>query len=196
MSEIGRGFLAVVPPARVLDAIEAGVAPLRPTQRGIRWAPREQWHLTVQFLGRVADVDQLVAGLRAALEPVPAFALRLGGAGAFPSPQRASVAWIGVRDGRESLMAVADAVHAGTELLGFARDERVFRPHVTVGRLAKPAPALSIVDGLADLAVGPAWSVEELVLFESRTRPSGAEHHERARITLAPRDRGVPESDH
>jgi 2'-5' RNA ligase len=179
---IGRAFIAVVPPVDVLDAIEAGVAPLRSTRPGARWTSREQWHITAQFLGRVAETDELLAALRGALEAPPAFSLRLGGAGAFPNPRRASVVWVGVRDGEEALASVAGAVHAATKMLGFASELHTFRPHVTLARLAKPGPVGDLVARLTDVDLGRAWDLEEVVLFESRTRPSGAEYEERGRV--------------
>jgi 2'-5' RNA ligase len=185
MTQIGRAFVAVVPPDAVLTAIDARVSPFRSSEHDARWVPREQWHLTVQFLGRVNDEDELAASLRAALDRIPPFAMRLGGSGAFPNPRRASVVWVGVREGGEALATLAGAVNATTESVGFALEQRAFRPHVTVARFAKRGPVDNIVSGLDDVDLGPAWLVEELVLFESRTRPSGAEHHVRARLPLA-----------
>ena len=187
MTTIGRAFVAVVPPAEVLDAIEAAVSRMPSLPHDARWASREQWHLTVQFLGRVDDDEDLIAALRGALDRTPRFALRLGGAGAFPSARRASVAWVGVHEGAGVLAALAGSVHAATEMLGFAPEQRAFRPHVTVARLANRGPVDDIVAGFAGAELGAAWTVEDVVLFESRTRPSGAEHHEWARLPRAGR---------
>ena len=51
-------FVAVVPPPEVLALDRIGRrfgAPQSTT--GLRWTRRDQWHLTLQFLGAVADVD-------------------------------------------------------------------------------------------------------------------------------------------
>src|SRR5207245_3436779 len=58
-----RLFVAAIPPVAVLDQVAA--LP-RPEVEGLRWTTRDQWHVTLRFLGRVADVD----AVRAALELV------------------------------------------------------------------------------------------------------------------------------
>ena len=45
--------MAVRPPDDVLDAVAAAVEPGRSGPVGLRWTGREQWHLTLQFLGDV-----------------------------------------------------------------------------------------------------------------------------------------------
>ena len=58
-----RLFVAVWPPADVLDAIEALD---RPARQGVRWTGRDQWHVTLRFLGRVDDVDSVTGPLAGA----------------------------------------------------------------------------------------------------------------------------------
>lgn len=62
-----RVFAAAIPPRHVLDVIEASVA--RPAIDGVRWTTREQWHVTLRFLGTVGDseLDALVVSLDALL---------------------------------------------------------------------------------------------------------------------------------
>ena len=55
-----RLFVAVWPPDDVLDRLAA--LP-RPDVKGLRWTHREQWHVTLRFLGSVPDVAPVVAAL-------------------------------------------------------------------------------------------------------------------------------------
>ncbi len=55
-----RAFLAIVPPSEVLDAIDGLLE--RPKSSRFVWTRRDQWHFTLQFYGRVADVDGLHDG--------------------------------------------------------------------------------------------------------------------------------------
>jgi 2'-5' RNA ligase len=182
VSGIARAFVAVVPPPDVLDTIERVVEPLRSHDAALRWLPREQWHVTVEFLGRVRDAEPLVAGLTRVATGVQPFEARLGGAGAFPKVRRASVVWVGVES--DGLTALADAVGDLATTLGHARDARPFRPHITVARASKPRPVDRAVDGLRAGSLGPPWSVGDVVLFDSETLSSGAVHTERARFAL------------
>jgi 2'-5' RNA ligase len=186
VTRLDRGFVAVVPPADVLDAIDARVAPVRAVHDGLRWSRRDQWHLTLRFLGPVPDVDSLVDALRDALASVPRIgALRLGGSGAFPNPRRASVVWLGVRDGIDALTRVATAVESASTAAGFAPEPRLFRAHLTLARLPRARDAGRVVEALGEAPVGGRWPVDDVVVVSSDTRKTGAVHLEVARIPLA-----------
>ena len=103
---------------------------------------RDQWHLTLQFLGNRADVDA-VAEVLAGLDVVPGV-VRIGGAGAFPRASRGTVLWLGVAEGGAWLAQLADAVMTRTEPLGHERESRPFRPHLTLARSRTPADLRSL----------------------------------------------------
>jgi 2'-5' RNA ligase len=50
-----RLFIAIAPPPAVLDDLESRLAPLRAAWPALRWTGRPAWHLTLAFLGEVAD---------------------------------------------------------------------------------------------------------------------------------------------
>jgi RNA 2',3'-cyclic 3'-phosphodiesterase len=182
---LARAFVAVVPPAPVLDAVEAVLAPVRPAAPPrLTWARRAQWHLTLRFLGRVDDTDALMAGVHDALATHPPFVLGLGGAGAFPSAARAAVVWIGLDQGHDDLVACASGIERATRPLGHEPDPRPFRPHLTVARARRPLPVGPLLGALGDGPVGPAWDAREVLLMESDTRPTGAVYHEVGRVPL------------
>jgi 2'-5' RNA ligase len=185
VTALARGFVAVVPPAPVLDALDRVLAPIRGvTPPRLAWARRAQWHLTLQFLGHVADVEAVAAALRQDLPSRPTLLLGLGGAGAFPSPGRAAVVWVGIDQGADDIGALAGAVGAVTAALGYEREERAFHAHVTVARARRPTPVGSLLAAIGDGPIGPAWDVGDVVLMESDTRPSGAVYREVAAFPL------------
>jgi RNA 2',3'-cyclic 3'-phosphodiesterase len=192
VTAIGRAFVAVVPPAEVLDALEAHLESASEAS-DLRWMRREQLHFTLQFLGRVDDDESLVGALERAVAPHAPFAARLSGAGAFPSARRARVVWVGVAPGADELDALASAVHGATEELGYEREARTFTPHMTVARSSRPRAVGPVVDAIDGGAIGPDWNVTEVVLFESDTRPDGAVHSVWRRIAL--HGSAAPESD-
>jgi 2'-5' RNA ligase len=175
-----RAFVGVRLPAAVLDAVEERAASIAVPGRRMT---RDQWHLTLQFLGNRADVDA-VAEVLAGLDVVPA-AVRIGGAGAFPRASRGTVLWLGVAEGGAWLAQLADAVMTRTESLGHERETRPFRPHLTLARCRTPADLRESVATLGDDPVGPAWRVDAVTLFESRTLRDGARYTPRAEIALA-----------
>jgi 2'-5' RNA ligase len=184
VSGLRRAFVAVVPPEPVADALAEAVARARASaEPGLRWLPRDQRHLTLRFLGRVVDAEQLRLCLRdAALHATGPIAL--GHAGAFASAARASVVWIGVRDGKRSIGALAASVEEAAVASGLPAEPRAFRPHVTLARARMAGPAHAALAALGDDPVGPPWAIGEVVLFESETKSTGAVHHVVDRFTV------------
>lgn len=186
MGDTGRGFVAVVPPPAVLDEIEV-------RSRGLdlpgtaRRTTRAQWHLTLQFLGNRVDFDA-VSGALTDLAVGPG-RLRLGGAGGFPSARRARILWFGLTEGASYLAQLVAAVRSLLAPLGHEAEAREHHAHVTLARFGAPFDARPLVTTLGAGAVGEAWTATEVVLFRSRTRRTGAEYEERARIALGGSER-------
>lgn len=174
MGAIGRAFLAVVPPDEVLDALVDRIEAGRRLEPDVRWVRREQLHITLQFLGPVDDVAALTDALEGAVASAPPFEARLGGAGAFPRPQRASLVWTGVAAGEDRMTGLAVAVRGATAALGFEAEPRPFHPHVTMARLRRPKPLQALVETLSGEPAGPPFTVADIVLFRSETRSAGA----------------------
>jgi len=183
VSEVGRAFVAVVPPPDVLDAVEDVTATLTGSIDGARRSRREQRHLTLQFLGNRVDLDA-VAGALGSIA-IACGEARLGGAGAFPSERRGRVLWLGLRDGVALLVQLAGAVNALLRPLGFEPEARPYHPHLTLARFKTPADLREVVGAIGEDAVGPTWTVDEVVLFRSNLRSTGAEYTPFARVPLA-----------
>jgi 2'-5' RNA ligase len=176
---VTRAFVAVRVPEAVLDAVARRVSDVPLSGRR---TTRDQWHLTLQFLGDDADVDAVAATLEQIL--VPRGHARIGGAGAFPDARRASVLWLGVAEGDDLLAQLARAVVGLLVPLGYEADDRPFRPHLTLARYGAPTDERQMIVSLGDGPVGPAWEVDAVTVYESRLNADGAVYVERATIRL------------
>jgi RNA 2',3'-cyclic 3'-phosphodiesterase len=192
---VGRGdldvrarlFVAVVPPAVVADCVEHWLLPVRAAWEtageqggpgGLRWTTREQWHVTLRFLG---DVPLRAAGAALAAVTAPAVEARLGprlrslGTGVLCLPVR------GLED-------LAGSVASATDELGRPPDRRPFRGHLTLARARSvrraPRRAGSSVASSADPIV-ERFPVGEIQLMRSTLRPSGAVYDVVARRALS-----------
>jgi 2'-5' RNA ligase len=182
-----RLFVAVgLPPGH--RASLAGVCE-RGRRGGVRWVGPENVHLTLKFLG---DVDEaLLADLKAALAAVAAaaepFALSLKAGGCFPNARAPRVIWIGLAEGAEEAVALAAAVERALEPLGFAREKRPFRPHLTIGRVkdvqAGAPTAANKIERLKEYDVPPA-TAEAVALIKSTLTPEGSIYEEIGRFRL------------
>jgi 2'-5' RNA ligase len=105
--------------------------------------------------------------------------------GAFPSPRKANVVWAGVEDAGQGLKAVADTVEGVSERFGFAREQRPFTGHVTVGRAkGRGVDARAALDAFATRDFG-GTTVDEVHVYESRLGGEGSTYVLRSRAALA-----------
>jgi RNA 2',3'-cyclic 3'-phosphodiesterase len=145
-----RTFVAVFPPPEVREALFHAARAL-PASKDFRLIGPEKLHLTLKFLGDVAEDD--LSTVTRALEPVrerhEPFEVSTSGFGAFPSERRARILWAGVGEGSGPLRALARDVDDLLEAAGFEREGRPYVPHLTLGR-ARGRPAK-----LDDIGVPP-----------------------------------------
>ena len=131
-------------------------------------------HLTLRFLG---DTDpDLVPALSAELDRVvgeeKVFVLGLGKMGCFPNPRRPRVIWVGLRDKGERLGGLQKGVERLACDHGWEPEKRVFRPHLTLGRVRDRAtpPGGEWMRDPEELS----FQVERVLLIQSELRRSGA----------------------
>lgn len=154
-----------------------------------RWTRPEGIHLTFRFLGETPEerIAAIREGLAAALRPAAPFRLVTGAAGFFGSPARPRVLWTAL-DG-ETAAAAELAARIETALLpmGFAPEERPFRPHLTLARI-DPSGRARIPAGLMEEAEralsGISFEVREAILYQSFLEKGGARYVARARFAL------------
>lgn len=102
---------------------------------GITWSPREQLHVTLQYLGTVADPAPVVAAARAAFAGHAPFELGLGPLGSF-GDSAPRVVWAGLSgDGLPRLHALQVALAERLAPLGLVPDQDEYRPHFTLARV-------------------------------------------------------------
>ena len=139
------------------------------------WVHPEQIHVTVRFIGETDPAQ--AAAIAAVLQPeltVRTFDMILEGAGAFPPMGAPRVLWAGI--GRaDELSALEQEVSARLGECGVKREDRPYRPHLTLARVRDASGLRSkpLFEELAERRFG-ATPVEAITLFQSRTSPKGA----------------------
>ena len=127
------------------------------------------FHLTLVFLGKVADPDlealhEALSTLR--LSPVE---IRLHGLGHFGGERPRSVHVLA--DRKPALLALQAKLETTVRRVGLQVEARRFIPHVTLGNFQPPPlpDALRLERALAEGAgfTAPAYTATELVLYES-----------------------------
>jgi 2'-5' RNA ligase len=175
-----RLFVAMNLPATVCRSIAEIGSELAAVGIPAKWVPPASIHLTLKFLGsqdreRLATLESAVEEIARNTSPI---VVRLGSVGAFPSPRRPSVIWVGVESGPR-LRLLHDALDRRMTEFGVEREARPFRPHVTVGRVdrrAEPGDLRDFERHAGRLALKAEVEIGSIELMESRPGPGGAEY--------------------
>lgn len=172
-----RAFIAIEIPKVLLDAFTVMRRTLRRSDDGIKWVRPDRIHLTLKFLGDISPQQQsdVEAGLLAALDGIPAFALQSGNTGAFPSLKRARVYWVGLgSEGQEQLLHLHQEIDAALTTRGFPREARRFSPHLTIGRVRNNRGSSDAASAIRDYHF-PALAipVNHIQLIKSELTPQG-----------------------
>ena len=187
-----RLFLGVPLPEALSGPLLGVCEAIRTTDRAwrdARWVSESNLHLTLAFLGDVAETD--VPKLCGAFSMVGCahqkFDLPFDAIRAVPSRRRCRMIWAAFLDpeGRCEALArdLADAARPACAVV----DERSFRAHVTLCR-ARHTQAIrseALDEAAGSLTSGPSSvSVPSFTLFQSRLTPSGAVYTERGSWAL------------
>jgi 2'-5' RNA ligase len=165
------------------DSLERLTLRMRAKDDGLRWSTPEQWHVTLVFLGEVADAarEALVEELTRVRQP--ALTLRMEQVGVF---ERAGILHAQI-DVTQGLLRLYEAVAAAVKRSGLAVEERPYRAHITLAR-AKNREGRKTVERLERAAeqqrLGASWSAQEFLLYESQLSPGGSRYVVQERFGL------------
>jgi RNA 2',3'-cyclic 3'-phosphodiesterase len=179
-----RYFIALPLPSDLKDRLVAIQPPALP---GMRLIGRDEFHLTLHFLGEVAAQD--VEKVRNALATIKtnAFAIRINGVGMFPSERHAKVLWAGVEANADLLELHRAIGSVLADAIGFRPEERPYSPHVTLARLDEPAPP-EIIDGYLNENKGfspPPVLIDRFIIYSSEFKDKVPRYREEAVFRLA-----------
>ena len=139
-----------------------------------RWAKKEQFHLTLKFIGGVEghimeDIAQALSEIR--FSP---FEIRLSGLGCFPPKQAPRILWAGVESGEE-LGRLQKKIERRLFEIGIEQEKRKFSPHITLAKfdqvpLSHIIPYLSEHGGFKTESL----TVTHFSLYQSHLSPKGS----------------------
>jgi len=178
-----RLFVAVDPSPEAADDLASTVARLRVSLangpgRSTRLTKRENWHITVAFLGdvpemRVAAASAIVKDVAAATPPLR---LCVAGGGTFGG-RRDPIVWADIGGETDELRLLARLLQRRLRRVGLPVDDRPPRPHLTIARPGSRVPLPEVAADVATLAayVGPQWTPTDLhlMLSEIEQTPTG-----------------------
>lgn len=190
MKQTLRTFIAVEIDERIRRAAAQVADELRTAGAEIGWVAPHNMHLTLKFLGDVAEerIPQVGEAVAQAVVGTAPFDLEIRGVGAFPNAARPRTLWLGTGSGQTQLGSLADRVETALTALGFAAEDRPFHAHLTLGRVRRPTRALANLTPMlkqrADLSLGLS-KIQEVVVFSSQLQRGGPIYEAIRRVSLA-----------
>lgn len=169
-TEVRDGLTGLIEELRAVDAA-AG-------RSKARWVRAENLHMTLKFIGNVDDGR--LPEIREALSevhPDSVVEMRFRGLGFFPNDRRPRVLWAGI-EASPNLAPLAGEISTRLEQLDIPRETREFAPHLTLARFDPPGISGELRSATTQHASRDFGMVRtcQFHLFESKTRPTGAEY--------------------
>jgi len=175
-----RLFVALNLPNKEKGRIFRAARVLRDAELPVRWVEPDKFHITLKFLGHVAEdrIEAVEDAVARAAQATGALQLEVAGIGAFPTIRRPQVIWVGVEP-TPALRCLKQDLEWVLSDCGFDRETRAFHPHLTLGR-AEAESGAGAFRGLDDKAAALTYKgelkVRKLDLMRSRLSKAGASY--------------------
>jgi len=173
-----RAFVAITLPQEITDHVRALQDALKGHGLKLRWVKPANLHLTLKFLGDIPEADATAIGgaVRAAAGDEMPLELTIQGMGVFPGIKRPRVLWTGFGGEVDRLRQLQERIEDRLEPMGFHREKRGFKAHLTLARIKGAVSSRRLLDAIEALGdFSPqSFTAGKLVLFKSDLRPTGA----------------------
>jgi RNA 2',3'-cyclic 3'-phosphodiesterase len=169
--DVVRTFVAVLLAHDLKEEISKVQEQVKKLAPDVKWVAPENFHVTMKFLGNVRE-DDLPAVFASADETVrrfEPFEMSVSGLGAFPNARNARVVWVGLEEGRQQLSEIARAVDEDLDVLGFEREDKPFKAHITIGRVKESRFLDGLAKGIGEVRAENlgVQNVSEIVIMKS-----------------------------
>jgi 2'-5' RNA ligase len=180
-NESWRVFCAIELPESVRRYVLRHIAHLQETVPHAKasWARDSSLHLTLKFLGEIAktSVAHLSQAASRAGAGVHPFVIRFEQTGKFPAHGQPRVLWVGINDPSAQLAELHARLEEESAKVGFARETRPFRPHLTLARLRDAENARALAAAHKQIEFEPVEiEVSELLVIRSELSSEGSKY--------------------
>jgi 2'-5' RNA ligase len=176
-----RVFCAVELPDELRSRVAERVRRLRAEFSDVRasWERPEKLHITLKFLGDIehARVEALSGAAARAVANIEPFDLTINEPGSFPPHGQPRVLWLGIVDATGRLAFMQSALEEECAAVGFPRESRPFKPHLTLARIRSPQGARELAAAHRETPFEPQrFKVSELIVMLSELGPGGSRY--------------------
>ena len=153
-------FIAIPLPPDITRALSADRAALEAHGAAGRFVPRENYHVTLHFLGETSALKDITDAMHEAVRDIHPFVLRLREYGSFKT-DGSHTGFVGVSCDSEELNRLYETLESALWERGFSKNRGRLTPHITLGRKIEGD------DGFVLPPQKAAFTANSLVLYES-----------------------------
>jgi 2'-5' RNA ligase len=172
-----RSFVAFKLSDRVIQSLTAVQNHFRSYGFPIRWVKPNNIHLTIKFLGDVktTEIDTIDRTLSESVKGCVPISLMVKGAGVFPNVKRPRVFWMSISGDTQTLEHLQQTVDAHCERIGFSKEQKQFKGHLTLGRFKGTVDSKKLVEAIESCRAfhSPLFVLDVMTLFKSDLKSSG-----------------------
>ena len=173
-----RTFIALELPPSLISLLAKVQENLQSMGLRAKWVRPENIHLTLKFLGNInsADIDNIGGAMVDAVGNFEPFNLVAGGIGVFPGVNRPRVIWVGLKGQIQLLFAMQRLLEDNLAALGYKKEKRPFKGHLTLGRFKQsvnPNTIRRVLQELGDLTIEE-FTARRVIFYKSDLKPTGA----------------------
>ena len=155
-----RLFIAIPLPTDVRRAVSAAQTRLIESGAEGRFVPRENFHITLHFIGESNRLSDAVEAIQASVSDIRPFVLRLGEYGSFGG-RNGKTGFLTVHADTTELKLLYETLESALWERGFSKNRSSLSPHITLGRNVVNDETFTLEKQTA------AFTATELVLYES-----------------------------
>jgi RNA 2',3'-cyclic 3'-phosphodiesterase len=171
-----RTFIALPTPSQVQQTIAGIQTTLKAAQADVKWESQDKFHITLVFLGNVdqSKLELLAAALQKSVQQFSSNSIIYESMGAFPNPTNPRIVWMGIRP-NQIIQDLQSEIARVCARVGFPKEERLFHPHITLGRVKGPRNLVRLTDAIKTITFEPIEThCSEVLLMKSELRPGGS----------------------
>ena len=172
-----RAFLALDLSAETRASLAQVQAKLATETVHVKWTVPDQIHLTLKFIADLHPDQQhrLVPAMADVARRTTVFTYKVRGVGFFASGDKIRIVWCGVDDTSGRLAALEKQIELACGPIKLPKEDRPFRPHLTLGRLREPHREPQLVQAMKTMTALEAGveRPDRLRLYQSTLTPEG-----------------------
>ena len=188
MSDTIRTFIAIKPPEKILSSVKQIQDSFKLQGVIAKWVRAENIHITIKFLWDIkkTDVEKIIKSITLAAKESKPITLSVKGSGVFPGVKRPRVIWAGITGEVSALLDLQNRVEENLEAIGFPKEPRPFKGHLTIGRIKGKTDAKKLVNTMEQFNdfESEKFIAEHIFLIKSELKHSGAVYTDLSDIFL------------